>query len=80
MHNFFTLFRYHTSTCFGSICSQSSGGRVYHVVYGTSFTVRSVNLKLLRCLHIITKYMVVVKICRYITHVRTIVNLNNYIL
>jgi hypothetical protein len=31
MHYFFILLRYHASTCFGSICSPSSGGRVYNV-------------------------------------------------
>jgi hypothetical protein len=28
---FFTSFRYHASTCFGPICSPSSGGQVYNV-------------------------------------------------
>jgi hypothetical protein len=31
MQYFFTSFRYHTSTCFGLICSPSSGGQVYNV-------------------------------------------------
>jgi hypothetical protein len=31
MHYFFTLLRYHAPTCFGPICSPSSGGRVYNM-------------------------------------------------
>jgi hypothetical protein len=31
MHQFFTLFPYNASTCFGPICSPSSGGQVYNV-------------------------------------------------
>jgi hypothetical protein len=31
MHDFFTLFRYHVSICFGLIFSPLSGGQVYNV-------------------------------------------------
>jgi hypothetical protein len=41
MHYFFTLLRYHASTCFGPIFSPSSGGRVYNVANGTCFTSKS---------------------------------------
>jgi hypothetical protein len=38
---FCTLLRYHASTCFGPICSPSSGGRVYSAASGIGFTAKS---------------------------------------
>jgi hypothetical protein len=38
---FFHLLHYHVATCFGPICSPSSGGRVYSVVNGTCITYKS---------------------------------------
>jgi hypothetical protein len=38
MPYFFILLRYHTSTCFGPICSPSSEGQVYNVANGTCIT------------------------------------------
>jgi hypothetical protein len=37
---FFTLFPYHASTCFGVICSPSSGGQVYNVAVVLDLLVR----------------------------------------
>jgi hypothetical protein len=40
---FFTLLSYHTSACFGPICSPSSGDRAYSVANGTCFTESTVD-------------------------------------
>jgi hypothetical protein len=41
MYYFLTFLRYHTSTCFGPVCSPSSGSRVYNVADGNDLTSKS---------------------------------------